>query len=38
MKKLLLLTATHAVVAAIGLAAGIYALPILVAPPAPSAA
>ena len=38
MKKLLLLTASHAVVAAIGFAAGIYALPILIAPPAPSAA
>jgi Electron transfer DM13 len=38
MKKSLILVASHAVVAAVGFAGGIYALPILVAPPAPSAA
>jgi len=38
MKKLLLLLVTHAVIGAIGFAAGIYALPILTAPPAPSMA
>lgn len=38
MKKLLLLAATHGAVAAIGFAAGIYALPILIAPPAPKTA
>ncbi|MEW6690599.1 MAG: DM13 domain-containing protein [Pseudomonadota bacterium] len=37
MKKALLLAATHAVAAAIGFAAGIYLLPILIAPGAPSA-
>ena len=36
MKKLLALLASHALVAAAGFAAGIYALPILTAPPAPS--
>ncbi len=35
MKKTLLLIFTHALVAAGGFAAGIYALPILIAPPAP---
>ncbi len=35
MKKIILLIVTHAVLAAIGFAAGIYALPILIAPPAP---
>jgi hypothetical protein len=34
-KKLLLLLASHAAVAAAGFAAGIYALPILIAPAAP---
>ena len=38
MKKLLLLCITHAVALAAGFAGGIYALPILTAPPAPSAA
>lgn len=38
MKKLLLLLVTHGIVAAIGFGAGIYALPILTAPPAPEAA
>jgi hypothetical protein len=38
MKKTLVLVATHAVALAIGFAAGIYVLPILMAPPAPSAA
>jgi hypothetical protein len=38
MKKTLVLVATHAVALAIGFAAGIYVLPILIAPPAPSAA
>lgn len=36
MKKILLLAASHIVVAAIGFGAGIYALPILMAPPAPA--
>lgn len=36
MKKTLLLIATHSVVLLIGFAAGVYALPILVAPPAPT--
>lgn len=36
MKKMLLLLASHAVVLAIGFALGIYALPILTAPAAPS--
>jgi Electron transfer DM13 len=36
MKKALLLIASHALMAAVGFAGGIYALPILVAPPAPS--
>lgn len=38
MKKLVVLLLSHAVVAAIGFAGGIYALPILTAPAAPSAA
>lgn len=38
MKKVLLLTATHLAVLAIGFAIGIYLLPILAAPPAPTAA
>lgn len=38
MKKLLLLLASHATAALVGFAAGIYALPILTAPPAPAAA
>lgn len=38
MKKALILVTSHAVVAALGFAGGIYALPILIAPPAPSAA
>ena len=38
MTKLLVLTATHAVAAAVGFALGIYILPILTAPAAPSAA
>ncbi|MBX3636975.1 MAG: DM13 domain-containing protein [Rubrivivax sp.] len=37
MKKALLLIASHGLVAAAGFAAGIYVLPILIAPPAPSA-
>jgi len=37
MKKLPVLAATHAFALAIGFAAGIYMLPILIAPPAPSA-
>jgi hypothetical protein len=37
-KKLALLTATHLVALAVGFAAGIYLLPILTAPEAPSAA
>ncbi|MDX2418280.1 MAG: hypothetical protein QNK19_12535, partial [Xanthomonadales bacterium] len=36
MKKLLTLLVTHAIAAAIGFAVGIYALPILIAPPAPA--
>lgn len=35
MKKLLLLLVTHVAAGAIGFAAGIYMLPILIAPPAP---
>ena len=35
MKKLLVLVITHAVAGMIGFAAGIYLLPILIAPPAP---
>lgn len=38
MKKALLLVLTHAVVGGLGFAAGIYALPILTAPAAPTAA
>jgi len=38
MKKILLLIASHVVALAAGFALGIYALPILTAPPAPSAA
>jgi len=38
MKKALLLIASHAAVALAGFAAGIYLLPILIAPPAPAAA
>lgn len=38
MKRSLLLTATHVAALAIGFAAGIYVLPILIAPPAPTAA
>ncbi len=38
MKKFLLLLASHALAALVGFAAGIYALPILTAPPAPPAA
>ncbi|HET7671326.1 MAG TPA: DM13 domain-containing protein [Burkholderiales bacterium] len=38
MRRFLILAVTHAAAAAIGFAAGIYVLPILVAPPAPSAA
>lgn len=38
MKKILLLVASHVIVGAIGFALGIYALPILTAPAAPSAA
>jgi hypothetical protein len=37
MKKLILLTASHLLVAVFGFALGIYALPILTAPPAPAA-
>ena len=37
MKKTLLLIASHATVLLVGFAIGIYALPILVAPPAPGA-
>lgn len=37
MKKLILFTVTHLVVGIIGFGAGIYALPILTAPPAPIA-
>lgn len=38
MKKYLLLAATHLLMLGAGFAAGIYALPLLIAPPAPSAA
>lgn len=38
MKKFILLLISHGVVAVLGFAAGIYALPILTAPPAPSQA
>lgn len=38
MKRWLVLLATHAIAVAIGFAAGIYVLPILIAPPAPTAA
>ncbi len=38
MKKLLLLAATHAAALLVGFAAGVYLLPILIAPDAPSAA
>jgi len=38
LSKILLLLASHAAVGAAGFAAGIYALPILIAPSAPSAA
>jgi hypothetical protein len=38
MTKALVLAASHALVAAVGFAGGIYALPILIAPPAPSVA
>jgi hypothetical protein len=37
-KRALILLATHAVALAIGVAAGIYVLPILIAPPPPSVA
>lgn len=37
MKKMLLLLVSHAFVALAGFAAGIYVLPILIAPPAPAA-
>ncbi|MGB7182176.1 MAG: DM13 domain-containing protein [Burkholderiaceae bacterium] len=36
-KKVILFLATHVAASAIGFAGGIYALPILIAPPAPSA-
>lgn len=38
MKRILLLAISHAAVLALGFAAGIYFLPILVAPPAPTSA
>ena len=38
MKKAIVLAASHAIVGMGGFAAGIYALPILIAPPAPAAA
>ncbi|WP_436293021.1 MULTISPECIES: hypothetical protein [unclassified Variovorax] len=38
MKRILLLIVSHAVVAALGFGAGIYALPILTAPSAPAQA
>ena len=38
MKNVLLLLVSHALVALLGFAAGIYLLPILIAPPAPEAA
>lgn len=37
MKKALVLLTTHALVALLGFAAGIYVLPLLIAPPAPAA-
>ncbi len=37
MKKLLMFLVTHGFAAAVGFAAGVYFLPILIAPPAPSA-
>ena len=37
MKKIIILIISHGVVAFAGFAAGIYVLPILTAPPAPSA-
>ena len=37
MKKVIILGVTHSIVALIGFGAGIYALPILTAPPAPDA-
>ena len=36
MKKILLLIASHIAVLLIGFAAGVYTLPILIAPPAPA--
>lgn len=36
MKKILLLTASHAAMLAVGFALGVYFLPILIAPPGPS--
>ena len=36
LSKLFLLTVSHGVFAAVGFAAGLYALPILIAPPAPT--
>lgn len=36
MKKLLVLAGSHALIGAMGFAAGIYSLPILIAPPPPS--
>ncbi|WOG29159.1 DM13 domain-containing protein [Endozoicomonas sp. 8E] len=38
MKKLIVLILSHALALAVGFAAGIYALPILIAPPAPETA
>lgn len=38
LRDVALLLASHGIVGAVGFAAGIYALPILIAPPAPSAA
>lgn len=38
MRRILLLAATHVAVPAVGLAPGFRALPILIAPPAPSTA
>jgi hypothetical protein len=38
LRKLLVLAATHLAAAGLGFAAGIYVLPILIAPPAPTAA
>lgn len=37
-RNILLLLASHGLIGAVGFAGGIYALPILIAPPAPSAA